>query len=226
MAIDNKNFDDIRNGMKTVIHMTLLKSSDTIKIDNDISVNLEKAIFNQSIKFLKVQPKTTQMQHYTNTARLVNLYLPAQIGPFPNDIVAVMLITNLISINDVVLKSLKPLPKLDPREIIRRMFIKTLMNSHDQYKNNTDLVLTVARAIEVSCYNAAVRASKESEDPPRRHWDSVPFVDIYGTRCGMINGLLDINSSTCKAYGPVLIFQLLNGEINPDNLGDMTSKIL
>jgi hypothetical protein len=97
----------------------------------------------------------------------------------------------------------------NPREQIRRLFAQTLQRAAPAFAGDDALAATTAREIETTCYNDAVRTCKTSEEPPRRHWDSPPFVDIYSTRCGALVGLLDPDSSTCRAFGGGLVRRLL-----------------
>ena len=128
----------------------------------------------------------------------------------------------------------------NPRTIILDRFIHVLSTNLDteyiknldtEYiKNiNTEYIQNIATEIEKSCYNATIRMSKESEEPPRRGWDSPVFKDIYSTRCGNI---LNINSTSCKTYGPVLLINILKNRINsedglkPSLIGFMSEKEL
>jgi len=149
-----------------------------------------------------------------------------QVGPFPDDILGLRYLQGLVTAGDLVEASAAERPAADPRETARQLFVRTLMGALESYALDRELALETARDIELGCYNAAVRTSKESEDPPRRQWDSLAFVDIYGTRCGTINGLLDPDSSSCRAYGATLVRRLYEGAVSPAELGDMTAKEL
>lgn len=163
---------------------------------------------------------------YATALQQVTRALGEQDGPYPDDIVAAMYAAGRRSAADVVSRALESQgAPLDHREVIRRLFVKALMRE-PAYARDRAGALAVARAAELSCYNASVRTSKESEEPPRRQWDSAPFVDIYSTRCGTIAALLDPDSASCQEYGPVLVGRLLSGELSPDQLGDMTEKEL
>jgi len=187
---------------------------------------LERAAYNSSVRAARAQPKISHRNHYTAAVRAVNPALKVQVGPYPDDVLGLMYLQGGLSADALVEASLLDRPPPDPRDTMRRMFVRTLMGAHESYAQDRKLVFEVARDIEVSCYNAAVRTSKESEDPPRRQWDSPAFVDIYGTRCGTINGLLDPSSSACRTYGATLVPQIFDGKLSPAALGDMTSKEL
>lgn len=81
-----------------------------------------------------------------------------------------------------------------------------------------------ALAAEASCYKAAIRASRESADPPLRSWDSGPFVDIYSTRCGAVFSALDPESSSCREYGPVLYKQILSKAVSIADIGRLSER--
>lgn len=163
---------------------------------------------------------------YADTLRRVKLYLPAQEGPYPDDVAALAFLSGRASAGATVQNSLAPPEPPTPREIIRRLFVRTLMAADARYGADRAKALEDASKIETSCYNAAVRLSKESEEPPRRQWDSPPFVDVYSSRCGAICRLLDPGSSACRAYGPGLALRLLGGELAPEALGDLSEKEL
>jgi hypothetical protein len=220
----------LRDGMKTIMAASLegiAKAAGGDVADFAArAVQLERAAYNSSVRAARAAPKTPHRQFYVNTARAVIAELETQRGPYPDDILGLAYLRGSMAGEAVVAESLSPVPPPDPRETMRRMFVRTLMAAHPGYAADRERALDHAREIEVSCYNAAVRASKESEDPPRRQWDSPAFVDIYGTRCGTINGLLDPDSSACRAYGATLAPRLHGGAIAPGALGDLTAKEL
>jgi len=230
-------FASLREGMKTIMATTLeqVTAEAAAQVahlekgalrDAQAVVRLERAAYNSSVRAARAQPKTPHRQHYAAAVRAVNLALETQAGPYPDDILGLMYLRGDLSADALVVASLSEAPPPDPRETVRRMFVRTLIGALEGYARDRKLALETARELEVSCYNAAVRTSKESEDPPRRQWDSPAFVDIYGTRCGTINGLLDPSSSACRTYGATLVAQLFDGTIAPAMLGDMTSKDL
>ena len=192
---------------------------------------LERAIYNSSVRASRAS-RLPHRRLYADALRATNQALPAQVGPYPDDVVAIMYMDGRQTADEVVDAALAPAPTPDPRETTRRMFVRTLIGAASEYALDRERALETARTIEVSCFNAAVRASKESEVPPRRQWDSPAFVDIYSTRCGTIDGLLDPASSSCRAYGATLVVRLLaapGGAISPlkpDALGDMTEAEL
>jgi hypothetical protein len=183
---------------------------------------------------------------YAGALRAALLALPLQVGPFPDEVVALMCLDGRRSAEDAVEGSAAAVAAEaapDPREVIRRLFVRTLLRASEELARDREQVLEIAREIEVSCFNAAVRASKESEEPPRRQWDSPAFVDIYSTRCGTLAGLLDPASSSCRAYGATLVERLQIGprpalsdepgggpgqgrRLFPGELGDLSEKLL
>jgi DNA-directed RNA polymerase subunit M/transcription elongation factor TFIIS len=222
----------LRESMKAIITTTLNKIVENAwKYSSNTSieayaVKLERAVYNNSVKEIRQNPKIVHRQFYAETVWIINSSLDAQIGTFPDDILGLMYLNNSLTATDTVLTSLKGISQPDPREIMRRMFTRVLMDALEEYMLNRTLALETARDIEVSCYNASVRISKESEDPPRRQWDSLPFIDIYGTRCGTISVLLDPLSTACQAYGATLAPHILDGTIALSEIGNMTAKEL
>jgi hypothetical protein len=219
------DFTSTREGVKTILCKGLARVAGGAGAPPPMVDELELAAYNSSLRAARAQPRQHR-QLYMATVRAVNQALGYQVGPFPDEVLGLMFLRGDLPAAALVEESVKEAPAPDPREVVRRLFMRTLMGAHKGYAGNRDLVLATAREIEVSCYNAAVRISKESEDPPRRQWDSPAFVDIYGTRCGTINGLLDPDSSACQAYGAILVPKILAGAISPAALGDMSAKDL
>lgn len=241
---------ELRDGMQTVLSDALIAiigaHRDTIEylqraavpicatqlFDDDLSdaaldllralaVALEQAIHSAAVR-LKIGVATA----YSGTALHVKKLLARQVGPYPDDIVALQLVRGATTAAAVVAMATTSLPEPDPREIIRRMFVRSLMYAAAAYAADRAAALAAAQAIESSCFNAVVRNSKQSEDPPRRHWDSDAFVNLYSGRCSTINGLLDPDSGSCRAYGGRVVQRLLEGALQPGDLGDATSEAL
>lgn len=224
----------LREGMRSILASTLervvseayeVRAYEPSTLASRV-VALEREVYNVSIRIARTTPKIPHRRHYAKLLRSANLALSAQVGPYPNDVVALLYAEGARTAEAIVEMSKNPIAPPTAREIAQRMFVRTLMSAHPQYGDDKKLVLDTAKAIEISCYNAAVRISKESEEPPRRQWDSPAFVDIYSTRCGAIDGLLNPQSSACRAYGANLAARLLNKELAPGSLGDMTEKEL
>jgi predicted RNA-binding Zn-ribbon protein involved in translation (DUF1610 family) len=163
---------------------------------------------------------------YSTLALRVRQLLPKPLGPFPDDIAALQLHRGAASAASLIALTSAPLPDPDPREVIRRMFVRSLMFADRAYATQRELALETAQAIEVSCFNAVVRDSKRSEDPPRRQWDSDAFVGLYSGRCSTVNDLLDPESASCRAYGPQIVARLLSGALSPGALGDARAAAL
>jgi len=192
----------------------------------ELCLKLERVVYKASIKDAQENPVYTCRQYYTSTVRNVTQYLSLRVGSLPNDIVGIQFASNKLTATDIVAGCKTIAPKANPRDTMRQLFARTLLDAHQDYRQNTDLALETARAIEVSCFNAVVGICKNSEEPPRRQWSSPAFVDIYNTCCGTRAVLLNPTSSVSKAYGATLIPQLLSGEINPNDLGSLTEKQL
>jgi DNA-directed RNA polymerase subunit M/transcription elongation factor TFIIS len=212
----------LRTGMVCVLRSALEKAAQDfgVKPSEGADTALEEAVF------VAVKKTTVISGKYTKVSRGVIQVLPEQIGPYPDDILALKYLRGEVSAADVVKAGQDPPVAPDPRERTRRLFVRVLVGPGGAYADDREGALTTARAIEAACYNAAVRLSRESEDPPRRQWDSPAFVDIYGDRCGLIACQLDPASSSCQAYGATLGERLRKGSITPEALSVANSKDL
>lgn len=172
-----------------------------------------------------------QLAEYMKRLNGVKQVLPCQVGLYPGDVVALMLRESRMTAAQVVAVGESPPPEPDPRTIIRRALVKALLSATRGGGAAAAAVLAVdhadmAVAVEQSCYNAAVRICKLSDEPPQRSWTSQTFVDIYSSRCGTVLSLLDPDSSACRAYGACLVGRLLSGELSPHAVGDMAAQAL
>jgi DNA-directed RNA polymerase subunit M/transcription elongation factor TFIIS len=113
---------------------------------------------------------------------------------------------------------------IDPREIIKRMFIKTLYENNKVFRENKELTLDIATTIEKSCYNNIIDISKKSENPPCRLWSSAEFYDMYSHKCGSIHNLLNPKSNTCRIYGSTLLDDIINNNINLEFIACISEK--
>lgn len=230
------NFADIRSGARAMLAQSLEKAWETqgapppgdCAPDAPAAQVLERAVYNAATK--AARGRVPLRRAYVDTLRAVAQALPVQSGPFPEDVPGVMYVAGRkaaeVVVDEIRARAAGPAGEPDPRETIRRLFVATLIRASPEYARHRERALETARTIEVSCFNAAVRASKESEEPPRRQWDSAPFVDIYSTRCGTIAGQLDPASGPCLAYGATLTGRLWAGDLRPEDLGTMTEKEL
>jgi len=142
-------------------------------------------------------------------------------GYFPDDIIGVQFMQKKITTKDILYFDVKTIDTNTRIQIIK-MFIFLLY----KYEKNKDTVLDIAKTIEKSCYNAIIKNSKQSEDPPCRQWDSPIFVDIYSNRCGIIYNLLDPNSLTNKLYDSNLLKNILDKTIDIKEIGFKSEKEL
>ena len=226
MASSAASLADLRRVAKEQLSAILAKISHAPPKDAETAAaRLERAAYNSSVHAAWASPQVPHLRHYERASLAAREALQEQVGPHPDDIRGLVFMRGGTTADALLADSLSAAAP-EPREVVRRMFVRSLMAAHERYAADRDCVLSTARAIEVSCYNAVVRASKESEDPLRRNWDSPDFVDIYSTRCGTINGLLDPDSSACRAYGASLVPRLVSGALAPEALGSMTSKEL
>jgi DNA-directed RNA polymerase subunit M/transcription elongation factor TFIIS len=224
---------DMRGVIRAVLTSTLDQIVNTVWVSKFQKVNgvkfsheniadlvntLEEIVFDYSKNAEEPQ------QTYPQIIETLNKYLSASDGIFPSNIFGLQYLSGRSTatcINDALTYEYTD---PTPRDIILRMFVKTLSNSHQSFHDDRKLAVQTASDIELSCFNAAVRMCKNSENPPRRQWDSPQFKDIYSTRCGTVNILLDVDSSTCREYGSDLIPGLINGTISRHDVGDCTPK--
>lgn len=226
---------DIREGARALLARALSAAcpgrgeTEAYGPESPAVLDLERALHAEA---LKSQRRATLRQNYADSLFAVISALPLQSGPFPEDVPSVAYASGRQTAEETIKTILgregdgPDAARPDERETIRRMFTRILIGALPEYDAHRDRTLEIARALEVSCYNATVRASKESEEPPRRQWSSPAFVNIYSARCGTIAGLLDPASGPCVAYGARLARQLWDGEVRPEQVGAMVSKEL
>jgi len=189
------------------------------------AADLERAIYNESVRALRAAPKQSHAMLYAAAADRAAEHLGAQVGPYPDDVVKLMLTQKRMTPIEALSEATMQLARPDPRELMRRQFVRVLMAA-DAYAADPGRALADGAAIELSCYNATVRISKGESDPPRRNWDTPQFIDIYSTRCGAVYCLLDPVSAPCREYGPQVVPRLLAGELAPAALGDLAERDL
>jgi DNA-directed RNA polymerase subunit M/transcription elongation factor TFIIS len=163
---------------------------------------------------------------YTKTACHIEKMLGTQVGCFPDDILALQYLSGICSVKKIMES---PLISPNSREIIRRLFIRTLMLASPVYAKKRELAATVACQIEKSCFNHVIHKSKNSDVPINRQWESQEFVEIYSERCGAIISLLDFTMTPCQTYGHHVINRLLGLEepfLEPKDLGKISEKKL
>ena len=132
-------------------------------------------------------------------------------------------LANYTNFNHIEL-SFPKLSNLTPRTIILLKIIDNMF-LYEEYKNDIKLLIDIAKCIEKSCYRATIHNCRNSDDPPPRNWESSSFVEIYySARCGIILRLLSPNSASCKEFGCVLVNKILDGQIDPDNVGFMNES--
>lgn len=206
---------DLRTMIGTVTTFKL-SAYESAELFEKHSAALEKAAFENTAGCRE------RRYEYAILAKSLASLLRRPIGPHPDDLAALRILRGELTVTTAI--EMAPVPvSPDPRDIIRRMFAATLMRAAMQYCTDRVWVLADARAIEQSCFNAVVRSSKQSEDPPRRQWDAPAFVDMYSAKCGKINVLLDPVSSACTAYGATIVPRLLDGTLRASEIGDATS---
>jgi DNA-directed RNA polymerase subunit M/transcription elongation factor TFIIS len=124
---------------------------------------------------------------------------------------------------------------MEPRDVMRTMFYTTLAaalssvgplpGSVGPLPGSAQL-LQLAGEIETACYNAVIRQCKQSENPPRRQWNSPVFVDAYSTRCGTVQRVLRTDTEPSMRYGARVAEALIAGRLAPATLGELTERDL
>jgi DNA-directed RNA polymerase subunit M/transcription elongation factor TFIIS len=218
----------LRAGMVSVLETALAKAaralgpgdpSATADVLKPAAEQLEAAVF-------AAAKSTVESRAYGTIARALGQALPAQTGPFPDDVLGVKYLRGELGAGAAVKLGQAPPPAPDQRETTRWLFVRVLLAAGAAYEGERAAALEAARAIEAACFNAAVRAGRESEDPSRRSWDSPPFVSVYSSRCGLVACQLDPASQPCQRYGATLGQRLRAGEVAPEELGTLASKEL
>ncbi len=241
------DFEAIRDGTRALLGQSIRNMQCVQEIAGTIDCDALASAFEQAI-FREVTAKGAPVRmgkqalrdDYAKLRHKVSAALGRQLGQFPDDVLILMSISGRVTVDQAVKISAELADgetEEDPRELIRRLFIRLLLKGSVHFAQNRSLAADTAHAIEISCYNQTIKLSKESEEPPRRLWTSSSFTDIYSTRCGIIAGLLDPSSTSCRAYGPTLVMRLLAGlgitavedgmtPLRPEDLGRLGSKEL
>lgn len=158
---------------------------------------------------------------YIKQANDIQSYLLVHDGYFPDDILGIKFMQEKITVEDILFFDVSAVNN-NPRMQITKLFASLIY----QYKSDKIFALETAKTIEKSCYNAIIKNSKQSEDPPCRQWDSPIFIEIYSNRCGIIYNLLDPKSISSKTYGSTLLQQVLDETIDIKEIGFKTEREL
>lgn len=185
------------------------------------SINVKNTIQIYSTNFEQEMYTILSSHEYMNYSCNIKDNLMINIGYFPDDILGIKYMEGVITVKDVLYFDISTI-NMSPRKRIITMFVLLLY----QYIKNKTEVLSIAKKIEKSCYNAVIKNSKQSEDPPCRQWDTPLFIEIYSNRCGVIYNLLDPKSQTCKIYGSTLIQQIIDKSIDLKEIGFKSEKDL
>jgi DNA-directed RNA polymerase subunit M/transcription elongation factor TFIIS len=173
-----------------------------------------------------VEREAWKATSYAPLVREILIVIPEATGPYPDDIVAIELLTGVLTPAALVAKAQGTPPEVSPRFVLLRRFVRTLMTGDASFAASREVALEHAKHIEASCFNATIRICKGSERPLLRNWRSEAFVGTYSARCGTVLGLLDPTSASCRAYGDDLIRRLARGELCPKKMGGMSSEEL
>jgi len=114
---------------------------------------------------------------------------------------------------------------IDNRQIYRDLFAKNL-EVYFNKKISHVKIIKMANAIEESCYHAIIQHCRQSHSAHLRSWKSQTFINLYSTRCGIVNANIDCNSSIVKINGTNLLDNLYYGIWLPSQIGYMSSAEL
>ena len=110
----------------------------------------------------------------------------------------------------------------DPRRVgtgqIRALLIKNGMADAARASE-------MARAAEVSIYNRVIHIS-QYVIPTMRTWENREFVALYSSRLATVLMNLDPESSICREYGTRIYQRLVEGSLQPGELGAMSAESL
>jgi DNA-directed RNA polymerase subunit M/transcription elongation factor TFIIS len=176
-----------------------------------------------SVKFENDMFNILDNDSYIKISSNIDTLLLYNTGYFPEDINSIKFMQEKITTLYVL--SCNTSKVNNPRYQIIKMFTMLLYKYKLEHHTQTD-ILNMAKNIEKSCYNAIVKNSKISEDPPCRQWDSPIFIDMYSNRCGIIYNLLNPESISCKTYGSMLLNDILNNNIDISIIGYKNEKEL
>ena len=164
---------------------------------------------------------TLEENDYIKKVNNIESYLLINNGYFPDDILGIQFMQEKITVKDIISFDINTI-NTSPRTQITKLFT-FLFYRYEQDKEN---VLEISKTIEKSCYNAIIKNSKQSEDPPCRQWDSPIFIEIYSNRCGIIYNLIDPESNSSKLYGSSLLQDILDKKIDIKEIGFKSEKEL
>lgn len=208
--------EDLRQSIVTYITCIFSNIIKRYKLSYNAVFHAKK--FEEELYSLFDEEDKTNYIKYSNK---INDYIIINIGYFPDDLLGVQYMSGHMSVKDIIFFDVTT-TVTTPRTQIIKMFVSLLY----QYIDDRNEVISIAKAIEKSCYNAVIKNSKQSEDPPCRQWDSPIFVEIYGNRCGIIYNLLDPKSITNKTYHNTLLQQVINKQIDLREIGFKSEKEL
>lgn len=186
---------------------------------------LELAAFEAAQALSRAQPRQRLGEVYPDFVRAARAALALQAGLFPDDVLGWRLLRGEAPASRLVEAGLALPGPPGHREVIRRRLARALLAADPAF-GARDYAEATVRALESSCYGAAVAESKRSEEPPRRQWSAPEFVDLYSARCGRVLALIDPGTASCRAYGPQLVPRLLDGSLCPRAVGALTEKEL
>jgi DNA-directed RNA polymerase subunit M/transcription elongation factor TFIIS len=232
VAASERVQNDIRDAARDTLAKCIIEH-----VPNDeknvttLARRLERAVHNYLARMMAKERYNYQVA-YADILKYALAYLQSHLGLFPEDIVVLKYTTGKITADEVVKDALTEHDE-HPRDVIHRMFILSLYKSMP-FAKDKQLTIDVAKQIETSCYNAVVKISKDINESSQ--WESEHFIDIYSTRCGTINSLLDCDSLTCRQYGNNLVQQIakfiggatdkLQNSLDPTTVGELTANEL
>jgi len=204
----------LRDSVVFLITVIIKKYQNSELNSSEYALNFENELFN-------LYPISVYVKKVITIGDIIQL----QDGYFTDDVLINRYINNTMSVADIV-DYIPNHEDSNPRDFIVKKFVYLLVKHSSYYSNNNDIALQIARTIEKSCYNAVIKNSKNSEDPPCRKWTSAIFITMYSNRCGIVYNILNPESTTSKTYGSTLISDILDKKINIEEIGYKTEREL
>src|SRR5262245_20610586 len=157
---------DIRDGARVMLEQALKRAcaaqdsppAENCDAESRAVAALEKAVYDAATR--KAQRVVPIRRAYADALRATAGALGAQVGPYPEDVLGVMYLAGRKTSDEVVAEdaaALSGAAASDPRETIRRLFVRTLLRAYSEYARNRAVALETARELEISCFNATVR---------------------------------------------------------------------
>lgn len=107
-----------------------------------------------------------------------------------------------------------------PRERVKKLFLIACHRHPRWHELSEETAASIVRKLERSCLRQAIADTLSAHHPP--HWGSPPFTSRYSAITYRVLYSLD----TDLIGSPYLISEIIDGRINPSEVGTMTSHEL